>query len=169
MRSLIAATVLLAGSLTACDNDPTTPSRISDQELRAAAPHEDVEAAGSWTTRAPMPTARFALVAVGAQNGLVYAIGGATHVFAPALSTVEAYQASTNRWTPKASLPEPRLGASGAAAINGKIYVPGETSAAGTQKSLFIYNTSTNSWTSGANLPVPSALGACAFIGGNCT
>ena len=78
-------------------------------------------AADTWTTRAPMPTARYGPNAV-VINGLLYAVGGASP--SSALATLEVYDATTNTWATRASMPTPRYDF-GAAAINGILYAVG--------------------------------------------
>jgi N-acetylneuraminic acid mutarotase len=74
----------------------------------------------SWTTKAPMPTARTSL-AVGVVSGILYAVGGYNGY---ALTVVEAYDPKTNRWTTKASMPTALEGGSPAAGVvNGLLYV----------------------------------------------
>ena len=50
---------------------------------------------GPWTTKAPMPTARLWLSGE-VVGGKIYAIGGATAVGSPTLTTVEEYDPITN-------------------------------------------------------------------------
>ena len=52
-------------------------------------------AANSWSTGAPMPTARFA-GASAVVNNILYAIGGANASGSIAMSVVEAYDPVTN-------------------------------------------------------------------------
>ena len=62
----------------------------------------------SWSTKAPMPTAR-GMVGVGSALGKVYAIGG--YVGGQArLGTVEEYDPMANSWSARASIPTPRAG-----------------------------------------------------------
>src|SRR5713226_10201813 len=83
-----------------------------------------------WTSLSPMPTARAALAAATGQCPLpkadlvcVYAIGGFNGA---ALTTVEAYDPSTDTWQAVASLPSPQAGTPGAATgLDGKIYLMG--------------------------------------------
>ena len=81
----------------------------------------------TWSTKAPMPTARVAHVAA-AVNGKIYVIGGATSNTNPAavpeVSTNEEYDPATDTWATKSPMPTPRR-AAGAAVVNGKIYVIG--------------------------------------------
>jgi N-acetylneuraminic acid mutarotase len=62
-------------------------------------------ATNTWTTKAPMPTARWELGS-GVVDGILYAIGGLNDQY---LSTVEAYDPAAGTWTTKASMPNPRF------------------------------------------------------------
>jgi N-acetylneuraminic acid mutarotase len=118
-----------------------------------------------WNARAPLPSARRAL-AVGAANGLVFAIGGLNSA-GSAISSVMGYNPSTNSWSSKAALPASRSTGNGAATINGTIYVAGgQDAGGGLTRTLFAYNASTNNWTTRANMPVASGCGGSAVIGG---
>lgn len=116
--------------------------------------------AGTWSSKAPMPTARATEHSVAVDSGKIYVIGGRTGA-APGsggvLGTNEAYDVGTNTWTPLASLP---TAVSDAAALSfgGKIYVFGGFDAASTQQDLVqIYDIATNSWSAGAVMPTPRA------------
>jgi N-acetylneuraminic acid mutarotase len=61
----------------------------------------------SWTTMAPMPTARYEFSGSGVVNGVIYALGGSLVDGAP-LATVEAFDPSTNTWATKAPMLAPR-------------------------------------------------------------
>ena len=63
-------------------------------------------AANTWSTKAPMPTARQEL-AVGVINGILYAIGG-NGPGSP--NVVEAYDPAANSWSTKAPMPTGRYG-----------------------------------------------------------
>ncbi len=83
-------------------------------------------ATDTWTTQAPMPTARVpALVA--ASNGKLYALGGRASVIGPggALFRVEEYDPATNTWVRVADMPTPRVSLGAAEASNGKLYAIG--------------------------------------------
>ncbi len=116
--------------------------------------------AGTWATKAPMPTARAIEHSVAVDSGKIYVIGGRTGGSPGAggvLSTNEAYDVGTNTWTPLALLP---TAVSDAAALSfgGKIYVFGGIDAAGIQLDLVqIYDIATNSWSAGAVMPTPRA------------
>jgi energy-converting hydrogenase Eha subunit A len=73
-----------------------------------------------WTTKAPMPTARYSLGAT-AINGTLYAVGGFTSA---ALATLETYHPVSDTWTTKAPMPTARQ-VLGAAAINETLYAVG--------------------------------------------
>ena len=118
----------------------------------------------TWTTKAPLPSARNSMV-VGSINGVLYVAGGgaSSGTSTVAVTTLYAYNPSTNTWTTKA--PMRYAGACGAGGvISGKLYVytgcnyPGPT--------FQRYDPVTNSW---ALLPLPSGLhggAAAGVIGG---
>jgi N-acetylneuraminic acid mutarotase len=120
----------------------------------------------SWATKAAMPTAREDL-ALGAINGIIYAIGGWSGT--TALTTVETYSPSGNGWTRKANLPAARFQPDGAGVVNGLLYLPGgfaSGSPARETKTLFVYDPATGSWSRKADLPIISACGATGVIAG---
>src|SRR3989454_1642188 len=83
---------------------------------------------GTWIAKAPIPTPRAGL-AVGVVNGILYAVGGEiVHAgvggYVEFLSTVEAYDPSTNSWSSKAPLPAPRGGLT-VGVVNGILYALG--------------------------------------------
>src|SRR5438132_671661 len=98
------------------DRTPTRWERISAPKYSVAL------GSGTWTARAPMPTARCCL-GVAAINGRLYAVGG-EDAGSIGLATVEAYDPATNAWTTKTSMPTVRSGLS-AAASNGILYALG--------------------------------------------
>ncbi|HUQ32701.1 MAG TPA: kelch repeat-containing protein [Pyrinomonadaceae bacterium] len=78
----------------------------------------------TWTSRAPMPTARD-LFGIAVANGIIYVIGGHVYGGNPSvLSTVVAYNPATNTWTTAPSMPTARYSLS-AGEINGVIYAVG--------------------------------------------
>ena len=81
-----------------------------------------VFAQGNWTTKAPIPTARYGLAA-GVIDSVLYAVGGANRLVGP-LSTLEAYDLKTNSWTERASMSTRRVNAA-AAVLDGVLYVAG--------------------------------------------
>ena len=105
---------------------------------------------GTWSTVAPMPTARDGLVAVTGLDGHIYAIGGESN--GTFVSTVEAYDPGTNTWTTLASMPTPTWRMAAAAGPDGRIYVLGGDTIVG-GNAVFLntaeaYNPATNTWTS---------------------
>jgi len=78
-----------------------------------AVPFPTVEAydpaTNTWSSEAPMPTARCCL-GVGVINGTLYAVGGASNDAATAslYATAEAYNAVTDTWSTETALPMPR-------------------------------------------------------------
>ena len=96
----------------------------------------------TWTTKAPIPTARFNF-GTAVVNGVIYAIGGSVmqnngnHYFTNTTYVNEAYDPATDTWTEKAPLPTP-LGSFALAVYEGKIYCfGGET---------FVYDPAADSW-----------------------
>jgi N-acetylneuraminic acid mutarotase len=146
---------------------------------------------GRWTVKAPIPTPRGGL-AVGVVNGILYAVGGAiTHPgvggypgYTEFLSTVEAYNPTTNSWSSRAPLPTLRSGVA-VGVVDGILYAVGGTSSATgrtewNQYPLFLntvdaYDPVRNSWTAKAPLPtrrfygyaVGVAKGTLYVVGGN--
>jgi M6 family metalloprotease-like protein len=117
-----------------------------------------------WASRAAIPTAR-SRFALGAVNGLLYAIGGNSG--ASTVASVQAYNPTSNAWSSKAALPSARTDGDGAAAINGILYVPGGRNASGVvTKTLYGYNASINTWSAKAALPTASGCGGTAVISG---
>src|SRR5207249_1209745 len=106
----------------------------------------------TWTTRAPMPTARaFGGTNGAVVNGVLYVVGGNPPGFCT--GTVEAYDPSTNTWQSKASMPTPRC-ALAVAALNGLIYAVGGTPTSGSVKyaTVEVYNPATNTWASAPSM-----------------
>ena len=122
-----------------------------------------------WSSKAPMPTARFALGAA-TVNGIVYAIGRDN----PGLpSPVEAYDPATDSWSTVSSMPTPREGP-GVAALNGKVYVAGGHVSGGVATGMLeSYDPAANTWstlapmTPRAHLALVAAGGSLYAIGGD--
>ena len=73
----------------------------------------------SWTTKAPMPTAR-TLLGAAVVNDKIYAIGG----YPNRLNVTEEYNPTTNTWTTKTAMPTPRFSFA-IAVYHNKIYCIG--------------------------------------------
>jgi N-acetylneuraminic acid mutarotase len=118
--------------------------------------------AGSWQTKASLPTPQSA-AAVAAINGLLYVAGGYNN---NANSNLLAFDPSTNQWSSLASMPGPRY-QSAAAVINGKLYVAGGFNGSGTLQNLVeAYDPYVNTWTTLAPMPHGVANPASAVIDG---
>lgn len=151
-------------ALSACDStttrDPTAPE--SESGTLQAAP---LAASNTWTTKSPIPAARFFAVA-GAINNIIYVVGG-KDASSITTSTVRAYNTMTDAWSTRASLPRHRASANGASAIAGRLYVSGGiNNSRVTASTLYMYNPTTNTWVQKASLPHPGACGAQGVIGG---
>ncbi len=128
----------------------------------------DTFAQGTWTTKAPMPTARNDLAAAGV-GGVLYAVGGKTGNTCTGLQTLEAYDAATNTWSPKAAMPTGRYGP-GAAALNGLLYVVGgdDQCRGGFQVigAVEAYDPVSNSWSTKASMPTARSYPGVAVVNG---
>jgi hypothetical protein len=116
----------------------------------------------SWSTVAPMPTARSSLAAAPGSDGRIYAIGGNTNQVV--LNTVEAYNPWTAGWSTVAPMPTARTDLAAAMGSDGRIY------AIGGQNGVFFntveaYNPWTNSWSAVA--PMPTARSSLAAVPGS--
>jgi N-acetylneuraminic acid mutarotase len=109
----------------------------------------DITENNIWTSRASMPTARYAF-GTGAVSGTLYAVGGFNGGY---LATLEAYDPIANTWTAKASMPTPRyIFATGV--VNGLLYaVAGQNTSSSTLTTLEAYDPASNTWTTKAPLP----------------
>jgi DNA-binding CsgD family transcriptional regulator/N-acetylneuraminic acid mutarotase len=108
-----------------------------------------------WRTRAQMPTPRTDLAVV-ADEGLIYAIGGVSNE--GVTGRVEVYDPGSDAWTTRRSKPTP-VGFASAAEVGGMIYVPGGFDA-GRQPLdvLEVYDPAQDIWQ--ARAPLPRPLGA---------
>jgi N-acetylneuraminic acid mutarotase len=119
-------------------------------------------ATDTWTTLAPMPTARDGLGAA-VLGKSIYAIGGRPQTAGPCsggtqFATVERYDIASDTWSAVAALPSPRSDV-GAIAHGGRIYVFGGCQA-GTQTvtdEVDVYNPRTDSWSQGTPMPTARA------------
>ena len=104
----------------------------------------------SWSTKAPMPTARYDLTS-SVVNGIIYAIGGFKD--GSRLNTVEAYDPSTNTWTTRTPMPTARNYLT-SSVVNGIIYAIGGINSS-YLNTVEAYDPSTNTWTT--RTPMPTA------------
>src|ERR1700693_1230340 len=106
-----------------------------------------------WTTKTPMPTARYAH-ATGVINGILYAAGGLANVSANITHTLGAYDPVTDTWSTKAPMPTARYGAT-AGVVNGILYVVGGTNFNSGNYGNIVeaYDPVTDTWTTKALFP----------------
>lgn len=127
----------------------------------------DVGSPGTWTSLAPMPTARQE-VAVAALDGKVFVIGGFGPDAEP-VGTVEVYDPATDRWTRRAPLPAPSHHAAVAVALGRLFVIGGYTGgrvAWTPQSTVYEYDAARDSWATRAPLPTPRGALAAAAVGG---
>lgn len=165
---------LAAGSvgLISCgpETSPMEPSVTAEKPALAAS----LNAGGTWTTKASMPTPRSFLAAAVHNNSsgqpVLYAIGG----FDPGAGitrAVESYNFATNQWSTKARLPLALSNTNGIGVIGGKLYLSGgafETAdgLSGWHPGLNVYDPATNSWTKRADMPKRFGQGVTGVING---
>ncbi|HEY8684219.1 MAG TPA: kelch repeat-containing protein, partial [Chloroflexota bacterium] len=80
---------------------------------------------GTWIQRAPMPRLGFEIGVTLGPDGWIYAVGGSGDDAAGKLqsqTSVEAYDAASDRWVELPPLPQPRAGAAVAALPDGRIF-----------------------------------------------
>jgi N-acetylneuraminic acid mutarotase len=122
---------------------------------KATAANESYDpATDTWTSRAPMPTARYGNAAAVYANKL-YVFGGANT--SGTLKTVESYNPGTNTWSTETPMPT-ALKYLAAAELNGILYVVGGTNTGNVQQSaLYAYDPVAKTWTSRAAMPAAGA------------
>lgn len=129
-----------------------------------------------WTRLATLPQARHH-IALAAEGGLIYAVGGFSGGFPrwQAQAEVFIYDPATDRWRPGVPLPAPR--AEGvAAAVNGKVYLIGGRVRANAQASHFnehedtalmeVFDPGNGRWSRAAAAPTARNSAASAVIDG---
>ena len=123
----------------------------------------------TWTTKAPMPTARerFAIAAV---NGVIYVFGGLVPdaSFVKSTTSVEAYDIGTNSWSAKAPLTTARESLS-SAAVGGIVYVMGGRADAVPSDLALVeaYDPVANAWTTKAPMTVIRGGSSSVSLGGS--
>jgi len=120
-------------------------------------------AAGTWTTKAPMTTARGWLPGSFC-NGKIYLIGGHDNASA-AIAANECYDPVANSWSTKTARPRIGLAASEAVWRDSLIYVLGGNNASSGFANVDIYDPAADAWTVGTALPMASFMGSAAIIG----
>ncbi|MES2155501.1 MAG: thrombospondin type 3 repeat-containing protein [bacterium] len=128
--------------------------------------------ANSWSTGAPMPTARAGLGSAVIGND-IYVVGGrlcAAPYCGPPINTMEIYHVATDSWTTGPAMPTAAADVYATLAYNGKVYVfGGETGpGAGTDIGLVqIFDPGTNAWSLGPAMPTPRANAIAGLCGGD--
>lgn len=125
----------------------------------------DLLAPGTWTTLAPMPTARQE-VAVAALDNRVYVVGG-LGPGGEAVGTVEVYDPGANRWETRAPLPV-ALHHPAAAVAAGRLFVIGGYTGGRiswtASDAVFQYDPDGNAWTTRAPMSDPRGALAVAVL-----
>ena len=103
---------------------------------------------GTWTTKAPMPTAR-RFFGAGVVHGVIYAVGGDDEH--SNLATVEAYDPATDTWTSRAPLPDARS-LLAVAAVDDVLYAVGGNNG-GYFNTLFAYDAASDAWSNKVFIP----------------
>jgi N-acetylneuraminic acid mutarotase len=143
------------------------------QSVQASSSSSSLGTDSSWTTGAPIPTAR-SEIAGAALNEKIYIVGGFDETGRSSTS-VEVYDPSVDEWTTSintttgaaAPLPEP-LDHTATASYNGKLYVVGGgyLNREVLSNKLHIYDPNSNKWTEGEDLPSPRGALTANFING---
>jgi N-acetylneuraminic acid mutarotase len=124
--------------------------------------------ANAWTTKAPMPTARYWVSAARGSDGKIYAYGG-VDTTTNTVSVLEAYDPPTNTWATLASLTisgSAQAGV-GAAFLGGKVYVIGGSDVDFVpHNSVEAYSLTTKTWTAQTAMPTPRGYLAAVAVGG---
>jgi len=160
LRSLLKLSLAIA-LVQACNRDGA-PLGPNAARARADAVIETERSAGTWTSVASTPTARFGLAAATGRHGIIYAIGGSTGLSGPIVSTVEAYDQKTDSWSAAAPMPTPRRYLMAATDRQGRIYAIGGALAGVFRSIVERYDPPTDSWSAVASLPVALCCGAAA-------
>jgi Kelch motif/Galactose oxidase, central domain len=108
---------------------------------------------GTWTSGAPLPTARSALGAATGPDGRIYAIGGVTGAAGTDfLDTLEIYDPATGAWSTGPSMPTPRSGLA-VCALGPLIYAIGGQNSTGALAAVEVYNPVAGAWGTAPSLP----------------
>lgn len=117
----------------------------------------------TWTSIAPLPTARSEMPAI-SDGGYIFTFGGTVAGYGNGnvSSTVYRYDTRANTWQVMDPLPKALRGAA-AAEYNGTIYVMGGISSTGPVADVYAYDILTNTWTRETDLPTPVSRASAVF------
>ncbi len=111
-------------------------------------------AADTWSAAPSMSTSRYALTAIAAPDGRIYAIGGSDGT--AYLSSVEAFDVANQTWQSVSALPSVLVDPGSVVGPDGLIYVlGGATPAAPAVNAVETYSVATGTWTPGPTLTAP--------------
>jgi len=160
-RLSIVCTMIIFAFVSAASgcSSASSPSVVSHSG--AAGIQKSPQSLGSWTTKAPMPTARDGLAA-GVINGILYAVGGDNRF---EYNTNEAYDPATDTWTTKAPMPT-GLDDPASGVLRGRLYALGGFNDNGFANTVEAYDPATNSWTMKAPMPHTRFAFAAGVAGG---
>jgi len=114
-----------------------------------------------WTAKAAMPSTPRRQLGVGVINNVLYAVGGWN---GSNLTTVEAYDPTTNMWTVKAAMPAPRRELA-AGFVNGVLYAIGGYNVV-SLATVQAYDPVSNTWTDKAAMPTARHALAVGVVNG---
>lgn len=117
--------------------------------------------AGTWTSGAPLPSARQGAVAA-AIGGRIYVVGG--YDCRNHLNNLDIYDPETNTWESGPPMAQARYEAA-CGVIGGKLYVVGGMADYRSLSSLEIFDPETNTWTTGPAMPTARFSLSAAVIG----
>ena len=124
----------------------------------------------SWTTKAPMPTAKFSF-GVASVNGKIYAMGGAVSTQSGTLlANNEEYDPITDTWYEKTPLSTPTYGCA-VASYGNQIYVfggqiKGDNGLGVDTNGTKVYDIVTDTWVTKAPMPTARTLLKANVVGG---
>lgn len=139
----------------------TTSAIVTNNEIYNAAKN-------TWTTGAPIPTARYVPASAVVEN-ILYVIGGCNSqcaVGGGALTTVEAYNPTSNTWAEKSPLPVAIDSVYATESKNIIYVVGGYVSGSGRVATLYSYNPTTDTWAQLASMNVGRSNPATGYLGG---
>jgi N-acetylneuraminic acid mutarotase len=125
-------------------------------------------AKNTWTSGAPIPTARYVPASAVVEN-ILYVIGGCNSSCASgggALTTVEAYNPTTNTWSDKSPIPTAIDSVYATESKNIIYVVGGYASGSGRVSTLYSYNPATDTWAQLASMKVGRSNPATGYLGG---